>query len=180
MTIYNHTAASDDTISTSVIVVSDRCFRGEETDISGETARQELLAQGYAARSVMLVPDDPEAIREAIHLELAAGSRLILTSGGTGVSPRDHTPEATRPLIATELPALTHALMAKALLQTPLAALSRGLAGLTEDRALIVNAAGSPHAVTCALAVILPLLPHLFSQVQQDAPPAGGYIDHRL
>lgn len=155
-----------------VITVSDRCARGEAEDRSGPLAAELLAGVGIRA-DVVVVPDGVESVRGALRAALAGGARVVLTTGGTGVSPRDLTPEGTRDLLARELPGLAEAIRARGAAAVPAAVLSRGLAGIAAGRdgeALVVNAPGSPGAVRDALAVLGPLVPHVLDQL------AGG--DH--
>jgi len=122
-----------------------------------------------------LVPDGAENVESALRQALDAGARFVVTSGGTGVTPTDRTPEGTRPVLERELPGLAELLRAEAVKKTPFGAITRGLVGITDSRpgrpgALIVNLPGKPVAVEEGLAVLLPLVPHLLDQL------AGG--DH--
>lgn len=151
-----------------VITVSDRCASGAREDRSGPLAHDLLAGHGVVVDDVVVVPDDIEAIRAAVQAALLAGARVVLTAGGTGVTPRDVTPEATAPLLVTELPGLAEQIRAAGLAATPLAGLSRGLVGVTSrdaDGALVVNAPGSPGGVRDAIAVIGPLIPHVLEQL---------------
>ncbi len=151
-----------------VITVSDRCARGEREDSSGPLAQRLLGGHGVVVNTVVIVPDDVEAIRSAIRAAVSDGARVILTAGGTGVTPYDLTPEATAPLLVTRLEGLEAQIRAHGLTKTPLAGLSRGLVGVTSrqaDGALVVNAPGSRGGVTDTVAVIGPLVPHVLEQL---------------
>ena len=114
------------------------------------------------------MPGGIEPVREAISRAVADGARVVLTTGGTGVTPRDLTPEATAPLLATRLEGIEAQIRAHGLSKTPLAGLSRGLVGVTsrgDDGALIVNAPGSRGGVKDTVAVIGPLVPHVLEQL---------------
>lgn len=142
-----------------VVTVSDRCARGEAEDESGAFLAAALSEIGFPVSRV-LVPDEPvEVTRALLRLADEEGARLILTTGGTGLSPRDTTPEATRPVLEREAPGIAEALRADALRKTPHGMLARGLAG-TRGAALIVNLPGSPKAVRDAFALLAPALPH--------------------
>ncbi|WP_370275994.1 molybdenum cofactor biosynthesis protein B [Georgenia sp. SYP-B2076] len=150
-----------------VITVSDRCSRGEAEDRSGPLAAA-LLAEVGVAAAVVVVPDGAESVRAAVRGALDDGARLVLTTGGTGVGPRDATPEGTRPLLARELPGVAEAIRARGAAAVPFAVLSRGLAGIAAGaagEALVVNVPGSPGAVRDAVAVLAPLVPHVLDQL---------------
>ena len=151
-----------------VITVSDRCVSGEREDLSGPLAQRLLAEHDIVVDEVHLVPDGVEPVREAIARAVSAGARVVLTTGGTGVTPRDLTPEATAPLLEARLEGLEAQIRAHGLTKTPLAGLSRGLVGVTSrgDRgALIVNAPGSRGGVKDTIAVIGPLVPHVLEQL---------------
>lgn len=154
-----------------VITVSDRCARGEAEDRSGPILTGLLAREGFEDVVNLLVPDGADRVREAIERALADGARLVLTTGGTGVGPRDLTPEGTQGLIETELPGLSEAIRARgANSGVPGAVLSRGLAGIVRmpdgaSRGLVVNLPGSTGGVRDGAAVVLPLWPHLRDQL---------------
>jgi len=149
-----------------VITVSDRCARGEREDASGPLAAELLRDAGYAVAGPRVVPDGASPVRSAIAAALAEGARVVVTSGGTGVGPRDETPEGTRPLLNRELPGIAETLRRHGEQAAPHAVLSRGLAGVTDEpRAVVVNLPGSSKAVREGLDVLLPLLPHLLDQL---------------
>ncbi|GAA1876527.1 MogA/MoaB family molybdenum cofactor biosynthesis protein [Myceligenerans crystallogenes] len=159
-----------------VITVSDRCARGEAEDRSGPLLTALLAEQGIEDVVTLTVSDGVIPVRGAIRHALARGARLILTTGGTGVTPRDLTPEGTRELLVAELPGIAEAIRAHgASSGVPTAVLSRGLAGIVrtsdaEQSALVVNLPGSTGGVRDGASVVLPLWPHIRDQL------AGG--DH--
>lgn len=156
-----------DLIPGAVITVSDRCARGEAQDRSGPLAVQLLTEAGVAA-AVTLIPDGADSVTSAVRKVLATGARVVVTTGGTGVGPRDRTPEGTAGLLEQELPGLAEAIRARGAQSVPTAALSRGLAGVAAGSAgpaVVVNAPGSAGGVRDALAVLNPLLGHLLSQL---------------
>ena len=113
------------------------------------------------------MPDGVESVTRAIEAAIGSGARLVITSGGTGVGPRDLTPEGTRPLLVRELPGIAEALRSEGARHNPMAVLSRGLAGIAGEppRVVVVNLPGSVSAVEQGLAVLLPLMPHIHDQL---------------
>jgi|SRR5215471_7254538 len=141
-----------------VLTVSDRASAGTMVDESGPAVRRLLEEAGFEVTGVAIVPDERERI--AAHVVAAAADhQLVVTTGGTGLTARDVTPQATRPLLDYEVPGLGELMRAEGLRQTPMAALSRSLAGV-RGRTLIVNLPGSVRGATESLAAIVPLLGH--------------------
>jgi molybdopterin adenylyltransferase len=127
-------------VNAAVLTVSDRVSRGEAEDASGDALEELLRADGHQVAR-MTVPDEADQIAAAIE-ELAGAAALVLTTGGTGLAPRDVTPEATRTVIQREAPGIAEALRADSIAKTPHGLLSRGLAGVV-GRTLVVNLPGS-------------------------------------
>jgi molybdenum cofactor synthesis domain-containing protein len=143
-----------------VITVSDRCARGQARDESGPALAQLLEEMGAQIIATLIVPDDLEPLTEKLCGYADDGdANLVITTGGTGFSPRDNTPEATRAAIQREVPGLSEAMRMQTLKQTPLAMLARGVCGIRAN-ALIINLPGSPKGVRESFAVIKPALPH--------------------
>lgn len=162
-------------IRAAVITVSTKGARGERVDESGPALRDGLVAAGHEVVSEDLVPDDIERVATAIVTAVRAGANVVLTSGGTGLSPNDLTPEATRRVIDREVPGIAEALRARALQLTPHGMLSRAVAGALGN-ALVVNLPGSPKAARESLEVLLPVLPHAVELLAGDSGESG----HRL
>jgi molybdopterin adenylyltransferase len=147
------------TFNVALIVLSDRAAAGERADECIPLMR-ERLAGVYSIVRERIIGDDAAALQaEIIELADSHAADLILTSGGTGLSPRDRTPQATAAVIDYEVPGIAEAIRAASLVKTKTAMLSRALAGV-RDRTLIVNLPGSPRAVRETLDVLLPVLPH--------------------
>jgi molybdenum cofactor synthesis domain-containing protein len=158
--------AAESSVRARVITVSDRSARGERPDTSGPRAVERLEAEGYLVDSA-LVPDGVDSVAGAIGSAIRAGARLVITSGGTGIGPRDLTPEGTRPLLTRELSGIAEELRREGARNTKMAVLTRGLAGIAGDPpgSLVVNLPGSVKAVDEGLDVLLPLVPHILSQL---------------
>ena len=140
-----------------VLTVSDGVHHGTRDDRSGDALAELLEGEGFAVER-RVVPDESEAIAAAI-VELAARSSVVLTTGGTGFTPRDVTPEATRTVLDRDAPGIAEAIRADARGRTPHALLSRGLAGLRGET-LVVNLPGSPGGCRDGFAVLRPALVH--------------------
>ena len=148
---------------THVLTVSDRVASGERADASGPLAAEILTTAGYDVTS-SCVADGVASVQGALREALASGIRLIITTGGTGVSPRDLTPEATGEVLEKLLPGIPELFRAEGVKKSTHAALTRGLVGVA-GRALVVNLPGSPKAVSESLEVLLPLVPHILDQL---------------
>jgi molybdopterin adenylyltransferase len=151
-----------------ILTVSDSAARGEQADLSGPVARQLVEAAGGKVVRAELLPDDREVIAEWLRsVSDGAGADLALTLGGTGLAPRDVTPEATRTVLEKEAPGIAEALRAAGMAKTPRAMLSRGVAGV-RGRTLIVNLSGSPKAVREQWEALLPALGHAVDTVRGE------------
>ncbi|WP_341974995.1 MogA/MoaB family molybdenum cofactor biosynthesis protein [Microbacterium sp. LWO13-1.2] len=150
-------------LSAAVITVSDRSAAGLREDVSGPLAAELLAADGWSA-TVRVVPDEVEAIAGAVRQVVTLGARLVVTTGGTGLSPRDVTPEAMTGLLQREIPGIAEEIRRVGTAGFPQAMLSRGRAGIV-DGALVVNLAGSPGAVRDGVPVVLQVAAHVAAQL---------------
>ncbi|HXX24143.1 MAG TPA: MogA/MoaB family molybdenum cofactor biosynthesis protein [Terriglobia bacterium] len=143
-----------------ILVLSDAAAGGRREDRSGPAVRELLESRGWLVGAIEVLPDDATRIRETL-LAWTDGDDCdaVFTSGGTGLGPRDVTPEATRAVIEKEIPGLAELMRAEGMKKTPRAALSRGIVGARKDK-LIVNLPGSPRGACASLASIIDLLPH--------------------
>lgn len=150
----------------SVITVSDRASRGEREDTSGPAIAKALKAAGADVETA-IVSDGVDPVLGALRASTSTGARVVITTGGTGIAPRDFTPEATAAIIARPIPGLPELLRRVGCEQTPAAALSRGIAGVTGGpiTAIIVNLPGSLSAAQSGIDTLIPLLPHMLSQL---------------
>jgi molybdopterin adenylyltransferase len=153
-------------IRVAVITVSDSSAAGTRQDVSGPAVRKEAQSFGWTVSGVTVIPDDQQQIADTIRRLADSGEvSLILTTGGTGVASRDVTPEATRGVIEREIPGLSELMRSEGLKFTPMAVLSRGLAGV-RGRTLIVNLPGSPKGAVQSLDAIAKLVPHVLDLVE--------------
>jgi len=155
-----------------VITVSDSSFHGRRKDLSGPAVAEALEEKGFQLIGSAIVPDEPAQIRDAI-LDATREASLIVTTGGTGVAPRDHTPDVTRELCEKVIDGISERMRAEGAKQTQLAALSRAVCG-TRGKALILNLPGSPKGATESLAAVIDLLPHIIDLLHGETahPPA--------
>lgn len=149
-----------------ILVLSDLASQGKREDRSGPAVRSVLEAQGWHIAALELLPDEFDRIRDRLKdWTDSEDCDAIFTSGGTGLAPRDVTPEATRAVIETEIPGLAELMRAVGAKSTPLATLSRAVAGVRKKK-LIVNLPGSPRGARESLESIVEALPHAIDQIQ--------------
>ncbi|MFQ5561064.1 MAG: molybdenum cofactor biosynthesis protein B [Nitrospinota bacterium] len=148
-----------------VLTVSDRSSRGESEDVSGKLIQKRVTEQGWILDETVLVPDECEKITQVIMNWCNKGVPLILTTGGTGIGPRDVTPETVRLLIDKEIPGIGELMRLKGLEKTLFSALSRSMAGIRKDT-VIITLPGSPKGATESLDVVIPLIPHAISMLK--------------
>jgi len=156
------------TIRFGILTLSDRSARGERDDSSGPALARLIQTENWSIVKQALLPDNESAIREILSAWADGGEvDVILTTGGTGFSPRDVTPEATHAVIDREAPGLAEAMRAASLKITPHAMLSRVVTGIRK-RTLIINLPGSPKGAVENLQVVIPVLPHAVQLLHED------------
>ncbi len=157
-----------------ILTVSDKGSQGQRADSSGEFIAEALKSLDIAVAKYEIVADEQELIAKTLKLWADSGNvDFILTTGGTGISPRDVTPDATLSVIEKEVPGIVELMRADGYNETPTAVLSRAVAG-TRGECLIVNLPGNPNAVEEYLALLIPILPHAIDTLQ------GRFGDHPL
>jgi molybdopterin adenylyltransferase len=155
-----------------VITLSDTAAAGNREDLSGPEAARILEEAGFEVRAVEVLPDDRAAIEARLLSACSEGIRLIVTTGGTGLSPRDVTPEATLAVIDKLVPGISELMRAEGVKKTPRAALSRGVAGVRQAT-LIINLPGSVKGVRECLGAVRPILAHAVETLQQSSLGCG-------
>ena len=164
-----------------VITVSDSCFAGLREDRSGPAVAARLRHAGFSVERILILPDEQDQIASTLRQQ-AARAQLVVTTGGTGISPRDVTPEATRSICERILDGFGELMRSEGAKDTPIAAMSRAVSG-TLGSSLIVNVPGSPKAAVQSLDAVLHLIPHALALLSGDTrhseePPhdATGHV----
>lgn len=147
-----------------VITVSDRSASGARHDAGGPIAVDALRGAGFRCDDATIVPDGADSVAAALRTAIDGGARVIVTTGGTGLAPRDATPEGTAQVLETHVPGIAEELRRLGAAELPQGMLSRGLAGIAAG-ALIVNLPGSPSAVTSGMPVVLSVATHVVHQL---------------
>ncbi len=155
-------------ISAGIITVSDKGSQGKREDLSGPAIAEMLAGAAIEIKNTLIIPDEKDEIKKAI-IDFSDVKKLdlILTTGGTGVSPRDLTPDATLEVIDKQIPGMTEAMRHQSMLITPHAMISRAVAGI-RGKSMILNLPGSPKSVRENLAVVLPALKHAIEKIKGD------------
>ena len=157
-----------------ILTISDKGFRGERKDRSGPVLREILRKAGFSITDFEILPDDQPLLEQRLrHLADESCLDLVVTTGGTGVSPRDVTPDATLAVIDRLVPGMAEAMRAKSLAKTPHAMLSRAVAGI-RGQTLIINLPGSVKGAQENMEAVLPALDHALDKIQGDPSDCGN------
>ncbi len=149
-----------------VITVSDRSSAGERTDESGPVAVAALREAGFDCADAIVVPDGAASVERALQAEIIAGVKLIVTTGGTGVGPRDETPEGTLRVVTRQIPGIAEELRRRGAAEKPAGMLTRGIAGVADPHGvLIVNLPGSPRGVASGMPLLVSVAGHVLDQL---------------
>lgn len=149
-----------------VITVSDRSSAGERADESGPVAVAALREAGFECADAVVVPDGADSVERALQAEILAGVKLIVTTGGTGVGPRDETPEGTLRVVTRQVPGIAEELRRRGAAEKPAGMLTRGVAGVADPHGvLVINLPGSPRGVASGMPVLLSVAGHVLDQL---------------
>jgi molybdenum cofactor synthesis domain-containing protein len=166
-------------IKVAILTLSDKGSKGRRKDTSGPAIEKLIKKIDAEVVSCDILPDEKAQIKKKL-ISLCRKADLVLTTGGTGVSPRDVTPDATREVVKYEVPGIAEAMRLTGLKKTPFSMISRAIAGV-RGRTLIINLPGSPKAVRENLSVILPVIPHTIEKIKGSRAECAGckpYISH--
>jgi molybdopterin adenylyltransferase len=164
-------------VKTAIITISTSVAAGRTEDTSGDILAELASAAGAEIVARLTVTDDREAIERALREQAQPDVPLIFTTGGTGLTPDDVTPEATRAVIDREAPGFAEAMRAESLRHTPLGILTRGVSGIA-GRTLIINFPGNPKAINELFPVIAPTLRHVVATLQREGGRSGAHGGH--
>ena len=163
------------TIRVAILTISDRSSKGERADLSGPALADLVAKQGWVVVNLEIVPDElPDIKSKLVEWSDSGHVDLLLTTGGTGFSHRDVTPEATQAVISRSAPGIAEAMRAASLQLTPHAMLSRAVVGI-RDRTIIINLPGSPKAACENLTVAFPVIPHAIQLLNEDPNSEAGH-----
>jgi molybdopterin adenylyltransferase len=162
-------------IKVGILTISDRSSRGERPDLSGPALSARVQELGWIVSLASIVPDEITEIKNVLLDWCAQGLSLILTTGGTGFTPRDVTPEATLAVLEKVAPGLSEAMRNDSLKMTPHAMLSRAIAGI-RGSTLIINLPGSPKAALENFSTVIPIIPHAVELLSNDPNSEAGHI----
>lgn len=154
-------------IRVGIITISDRCYKGEKKDESGPYIKTRMEEFGWQVADYKIIPDEEEMIKEELNRYVVQKIDLILTSGGTGPSERDVTPEATKKIIEKEMPGIVDIIRTKTFEKNPHSVLSRGVSGI-KDKSLIINMPGSLRAVKEYMEIIMLFVPHALKTIKGE------------
>jgi molybdenum cofactor synthesis domain-containing protein len=161
-------------MKTAILTISTSLAAGDREDLSGAALAELAATAGAEVIAREVLPDDRAAIERSLRRHADAGAALIFTTGGTGLTPDDVTPEATKAVIDRDAPGFAEAMRAESLKHTPLGILTRGVSGIV-GRTLIINFPGNPKAIRELFGVIVPTLEHAVATLQHEGGPTPGH-----
>jgi molybdopterin adenylyltransferase len=161
-------------MKTAILTISTSVAAGQTEDRSGHALAEHAAQAGAEIMATDVVSDDFEAIRAALQRFISDGASLIFTTGGTGFTPDDVTPEATKSLVTRDAPGFAEAMRAESLKYTPLGILTRGISGIAE-KTLIINFPGNPKAIGQLFPVVAPTLEHVVATLQREGGRTPGH-----
>jgi molybdopterin adenylyltransferase len=159
-------------ITAAILTLSDKGSKGEREDLGGPLIREMISGMGIVVEYYEIIPDEKGLLKEKL-IDYCTKVDLVLTTGGTGLSPRDITPEATREVVDKEVPGIAEAMRSAGLQKTKRAMLSRAIAGVRRNT-LIINLPGSPKAVKEGLEAVMDVIPHAIEKIKGDMADCAG------